>query len=495
MFVKFWKLFLAVLLISSAFVGADFSRLSFIPIVQAANLEGRILLQVQDKGQAWYVNPLDGRRYYLGRPADAFAVMRRFGLGISNSDFNKFFSNQAPINLAGRILLKVQAQGEAYYVNPLDRKLYYLGRPADAFALMRRFGLGITTADLNKIISGEVLASEVNPENSQVKHVYNFKYQNVSYSLNLNLTLAQYQSYQSAPHVYSYFVGQEPPDSREAFYALFLKIKNEDHSLEELISQARAIAVKNSWTNDQLAEFIIALVQYISYDQAKLQPGNNSPFYPYETLYLQRGVCADKTFLAVALLRRLGYGAAILDFPDINHTAAGVACPLEYSLNNSGYCFIETTNNFPWSIIPADINGQAKTTSESFDNLFNSAGLGTLEIKQATTGQVYQGALEVRSKVTALRDQQIDINNQKIIIDQASATVTAQEQSLNNLKVELDAYRNNGQIVQYNSLISEYNDLVVQYNSALEVYRSKINTYNQAVSEFNRQQKEFYQFD
>jgi hypothetical protein len=35
-------------------------------------------------------------------------------------------------------------------------KAYYLGRPADAFAIMRNLGLGITDANLGKIAVGAV---------------------------------------------------------------------------------------------------------------------------------------------------------------------------------------------------------------------------------------------------------------------------------------------------------------------------------------------------
>ena len=49
-------------------------------------LSGRIVLQVEDNGEAWYVSPVNGKRYYLGRPVDAFAVMRNLGLGITTSD-------------------------------------------------------------------------------------------------------------------------------------------------------------------------------------------------------------------------------------------------------------------------------------------------------------------------------------------------------------------------------------------------------------------------
>ena len=117
-------------------------------------LKGKILLQVQQNGEAWYINPENSLRYYMGRPADAFALMRTLGLGISEDNYFKFKNNNntAPINLSGKIILRVEKNGEAYYINPDDNKMHYLGRPADAFAIMRQLGLGITDNDLSQII-------------------------------------------------------------------------------------------------------------------------------------------------------------------------------------------------------------------------------------------------------------------------------------------------------------------------------------------------------
>jgi hypothetical protein len=42
---------------------------------------------VEAHGEAWYVNPADGKRYFLGRAADAYNIMRFLGLGITNKDF------------------------------------------------------------------------------------------------------------------------------------------------------------------------------------------------------------------------------------------------------------------------------------------------------------------------------------------------------------------------------------------------------------------------
>ncbi|MFH0923166.1 MAG: PA14 domain-containing protein [Candidatus Falkowbacteria bacterium] len=113
-------------------------------------LKGRILLQVEGKGEAWYVNADNQKRFYLGRPTDAFKIMRELGLGVSNKDFDSF-GQAAPERLAGKILLKVEDLGKAYYVNPLDLTMHYLGRPQDAFNVMRNLGLGITNNNLSQI--------------------------------------------------------------------------------------------------------------------------------------------------------------------------------------------------------------------------------------------------------------------------------------------------------------------------------------------------------
>jgi len=138
-------------------------------------LAGRILLQVESRGEAWYVNPGTLERYYLGRPLDAFNLMRQLSLGVSNHDFDAWHG-LAPSRLAGRFLIKPQDSGRAYYVSPLTRQLYYLGRPLDAFNLMRQLGLGISNANLARlaIAPNSAVVPAVAPINDQTAKTEKF---------------------------------------------------------------------------------------------------------------------------------------------------------------------------------------------------------------------------------------------------------------------------------------------------------------------------------
>lgn len=120
------------------------------------SVSGLILLQVQSHGEAWYVDPVGRTRTYLGRPADAFDIMRQKALGVTNATLAQIPESTSSATgdaalrsrLSGRILLQVEGHGEAWYVWPRDQKRYYLGRPTDAFNIMRTLGVGISNTDL-----------------------------------------------------------------------------------------------------------------------------------------------------------------------------------------------------------------------------------------------------------------------------------------------------------------------------------------------------------
>ena len=458
----------------------------------ATRLSGKFLLQVQAQGEALYVNPLDLKRYYLGRPADAFALMRQLGLGVSETDYQRFVKSGA-LNLKGRIILRAQASGEAYYVHPDDGRLHYLGRPADAFALMRRFGLGISNQNLS-LLPVATTAPVPTPVVPATNKNYAWRYQNKDYTLGTNLSASLYQSYQQSPKVYSYYEGQEPADIRDSFYGLFLKLRSDDNQTNSILTTLRRQAADFAFSADDTAAFIMAFIQYLPYDHEKIAAGNNVPYYPFETLYLQKGVCADKTFLAVLWLRSLGYGAAILDFPESNHSAAGIACPVADSLAGSGYCYIETTNYFPVGIVPPTItNGQAANSADNFDNLFNADRLGSLEIKQKSQGKIYQGVAIVKTEAAGIKSDHQNLDSKKVALDVQQAALDVSYQQLKQQESTLLAHKNSGDYENYNQQVPIYNQAVAAYQAQAATYEQAVAAYNVSVQSFNARYRQFYQ--
>lgn len=140
------------------------------------NIKGKIILKVKDSGKAYYVNPKTETIHYLGRPSDAFVVMRKQGIGITNANLEKIpvgseeKYSQAKINVnfakqqSGKILLQVESKREAWYVNPADNKRYFFGRPSDAFNVMKKVSVGISNEDFDNLLhqKDEVFIENVN---------------------------------------------------------------------------------------------------------------------------------------------------------------------------------------------------------------------------------------------------------------------------------------------------------------------------------------------
>lgn len=117
----------------------------------ANRLSGRILLQVEQHGEAWYIDPISKQRFYLGTASDAFALLRAKGLGIRHNDVVRFMTTGFPTRLSGRILLDVDDRGQAYYISPLTLRAIRLGSAEETYQVLRQNGLGIRDRDLTQI--------------------------------------------------------------------------------------------------------------------------------------------------------------------------------------------------------------------------------------------------------------------------------------------------------------------------------------------------------
>jgi len=121
------------------------------PGILAKRLAGRILLQVESRGEAWYVSPEDYHRYYLRDGNAAYELMRKMGRGITNKNLERL-RREADFarRFKGYIFLQVESHGEAWYLDD-DLNLHYLRDGNAAYELMTSLGLGITNKDLELI--------------------------------------------------------------------------------------------------------------------------------------------------------------------------------------------------------------------------------------------------------------------------------------------------------------------------------------------------------
>lgn len=176
-------------------------------------LSGKILLQVDENGEAWYVDKDSSKRFYLLNGDSAFAVLRAFAVGISNKDLAKIpvgvlsendgpdtdgdklpdtleaaiginmnkkdsdndgFDDYAEVvngynpngtgkvvsdivlvsRLNNSLLLQVEGGGEAWYVH--DGHRYYMPNPQAAYISMRRLSLGVSNNNLNQLDIGSL---------------------------------------------------------------------------------------------------------------------------------------------------------------------------------------------------------------------------------------------------------------------------------------------------------------------------------------------------
>ncbi len=122
----------------------------------------------------------------------------------------------------------------------------------------------------------------------------------------------------------------------------------DDPNQKELLMPLVADIQNLAKDKDDQARIAVSLVQNIPFGSSNKTIsfggiGITYYRYPYEVLYDMNGVCGEKSELLAFLLRELGYDSAFIYYSAENHEALGIKCPVQKSLNDSGYCFIETT--------------------------------------------------------------------------------------------------------------------------------------------------------
>lgn len=331
---------------------------------------------------------------------------------------------------------------------------------------------------------------------------FSWEYKNVTYSLPVTLYGSLNVYYAAQPKEYSY-IGSLPENWEEQYYGQFLKLSEQDRTISELAAKLAQLGKQRGLNDDQIVELILAFVQSIPYDDTKAKnilagTGDERIEYPYETLYSNSGVCSDKSFLATALLRSLGYGTTIFTYQKENHMAIGIKCPKDDSTYGSGYCYAETTavgnkigilpkldpvNN----VASAEIKTQFNDPNASTDQ---SRPLSEYQMFLVTDGKQYNGIANTLHIQKQLAELQAEIQTlQQKLLEQKTAIITEQKK-LETMRDEIMALGDSGNHKKYNSMAQKYNALLEANKKAIESFNKQVNLYNQKVSSYNALLKE-----
>jgi len=345
------------------------------------------------------------------------------------------------------------------------------------------------------------------PELQDPKEVdFKWTYLKKPYEIKLTLYKSVYDFYASGPKEYTYYQDL-PANWEEDYYGMFVQQNPIDKTIPDLAAQLKNLAARNRLSEDQTAELAVSFVQFITYDNERAKKieensQDEKPNYPYELLYLQKGVCSDKSFLLAAVLKEMGYGTALFEYKEEKHIAVGVQCPIDKSTYNSGFCYTETTQpGHKIGIVPsisADNNtAVARKELGTFDSVGaqneNIKNLGQAKIYQERTGKLYNGIVETLKTEAAISslEQQIALLKQELTpvksqLDDESKNVDDMADQMNKLKKSKD-------YATYNSLVSKYNSMVAGYKKNASAYNQKVGVYNQKVSQYNKLIKQFYE--
>ncbi|MBN2854197.1 L,D-transpeptidase [Patescibacteria group bacterium] len=205
---------LTLSLFSLIFIFPPSSLASSLPF----ELRGQLLIQVENKGEAWYVDLENALRHNLKPNNSSIETIRKMALGISNENlkkipiavdarliridsdndglddrlesaieanpfnsdsdgdsysdaleiknhFDPLSSGRLPIDLnftnklAGKFLLQVEGKGELWYLSPRDNLRYYLGDYKDLLKVISILGRGISDENIKLIADASLIKS------------------------------------------------------------------------------------------------------------------------------------------------------------------------------------------------------------------------------------------------------------------------------------------------------------------------------------------------
>ncbi len=307
---------------------------------------------------------------------------------------------------------------------------------------------------------------------------FNWDYESRPYLLELTLYQNVYRYYGNQPK--GVLIGRE-----EDGLIKYLSPPKDDDTIKELVASISTLAAQNNLSAEETVELAVAFVQSIPYDfEVAGSDKARTPRYAYEVLYDKLGICSEKSYLAYAIVRELGYGAAVFAYPKENHMNIGIQSPAEQSTDGTGYSVVETTNrDIKIGVIPEiDNSGQALQTEalKKFNlrnpNTTQGKNLSSPIVYARTQGSEYTGVIARFQASKELAETQD-------ILETQSALIKGEQDDLERLRRRLEGYRAANDARAYNSLVDLYNNEAKGLKSLINEYNAQVNRYNTLIGD------------
>lgn len=364
------------------------------------------------------------------------------------------------------------------------------------------------TGQITPLPESEQPVSKIGEFEGGAARDFRWSYGGSEYFLELALYESAYTYYKNRDKFFRYQGPDLPADWKEQYYGMFLEPAENDRTFEELAGLIMREGEKKKLSRDEIAELALAFVQSIPYDSRRAAAILNSsasagdpetlPKYPYEILYEQKGICSDKSFLAAALFRELGFGTALFEYENANHMAAGIQCPPEYSTENSGYCYAETTTpGHKIGIVPELDRSSGRAVAREEKEYYAAeesrlpAPLVSPGLYRQLPGLVYAGVQKTYAIQAQISEAEKKLASLSAELSVLKKQADALEKEINELKKDLERYEKEEKYEKYNKLVPGYNKLVEDYRDLIKKYNAKVSEYNAQIKNYNSLIKKF----
>lgn len=334
--------------------------------------------------------------------------------------------------------------------------------------------------------------------------VFEWKYNGRNYSFEKTLYKSAYDYYQASSKKYTCYGAVCPANWEGEYFKMFSKVVDKDNTMREVADKLKEIGKKAKLSNDEIVELTLSFVQTIPYDEEKAKLAEPLPRYPYEVLYDNKGICSDKSFLIVSLMRELGYGVALFNYDSAAHIAPAIKCSNDYSSYGSGYCYAETTNvGFKIGEIPMidASNNLALVRTPIASNGEAQAGtvLNDAKIYPVLDGEIYKGIIATSATIKKIEDLEKKIVSLTKEIEPYKSRVNALAKEANIYKdkagVAYDRYevsQSESDYNEYTIIYNQFKEKYKEYSSAISDYNKQVENYNNTVHQYNFLVESFY---